>query len=57
VAQGEPVPGYDEADVARVMKGAEYEIAITIGTSPLEVAVLTCDFSYDYVRINAEYRS
>jgi len=57
VAEGEPVPGYDEADVASVMKGAEYEISITIGASAIEVAVLTCDFSYDYVRINAEYRS
>jgi glutamate N-acetyltransferase/amino-acid N-acetyltransferase len=39
------------------MKGAEYEISIMIGASAIEVAVLTCDFSYDYVRINAEYRS
>ena len=57
VANGEPVPGYDEADVARVMKGAEYEIAIAIGRGATEVTVLTCDFSYDYVKINAEYRS
>jgi glutamate N-acetyltransferase/amino-acid N-acetyltransferase len=57
VARGEPVPGYVEADVARVMQGAEYEIAVQIGTSETQAAVLTCDFSFEYVRINAEYRS
>lgn len=57
VAGGEPVPGYDEADVARVMAGAEYTIDVRIGRAETEAAVLTCDFSYDYVKINAEYRS
>ena len=57
VAGGEPVPGYDESAVARVMQTAEYEIAIVIGRGPASTAVLTCDFSFDYVRINAEYRS
>ena len=57
VAAGEPVPGYDEAAVAEVMRGAEYEIAIRIGDGPARTAVLTCDFSFDYVKINAEYRS
>ena len=57
VAAGEPVPGYDEAAVAAVMRGAEYEIAIRIGAGPARTAVLTCDFSFDYVKINAEYRS
>jgi glutamate N-acetyltransferase/amino-acid N-acetyltransferase len=57
VERGEPVPGYVEADVARVMQGAEYEIAIRIGPTETGVTVLTCDFSYDYVKINAEYRS
>lgn len=57
VAGGEPVPGYDESAVARVMETAEYEIAIAIGHGPACTTVLTCDFSFDYVRINAEYRS
>ena len=57
VAGGEPVPGYDESAVARVMETAEYEIDIVIGHGPASTAVLTCDFSFDYVRINAEYRS
>ena len=57
VAGGEPVPGYDEADVARVMAGAEYTIDVRLGQAATRATVLTCDFSYDYVKINAEYRS
>ena len=57
VRGGEPVPGYDESAVADVMKTAEYEIGIVIGRGPASTAVLTCDFSFDYVKINAEYRS
>jgi glutamate N-acetyltransferase/amino-acid N-acetyltransferase len=54
---GEPVPEYEEAVAARIMAGKEFTIAVTLGDGPAEVEVLTCDFSYDYVRINAEYRS
>ncbi len=57
VRGGEPVPAYDEAAVAAVMKNAEYEIGIVIGRGAASATVLTCDFSFDYVKINAEYRS
>lgn len=57
VRGGEPVAGYDESAVAEVMKTAEYEIGIVIGRGPARTSVLTCDFSFDYVKINAEYRS
>lgn len=57
VRGGEPVPDYEEAAVAAVMKTAEYEIGITIGKGSARGTVLTCDFSFDYVKINAEYRS
>jgi glutamate N-acetyltransferase/amino-acid N-acetyltransferase len=57
VVAGEPVPGYDESAVAAVMREAEYVIAVRIGDGPAETEVLTCDFSFDYVKINAEYRS
>jgi glutamate N-acetyltransferase/amino-acid N-acetyltransferase len=32
-------------------------IRLALGRGEAEVRVLTCDLSYDYVRINAEYRS
>ena len=54
---GEPVPAYEESVAARIMAGKEFTISVTLGDGPAAVEVLTCDFSYDYVRINAEYRS
>ncbi len=57
IRHGEPVAAYDEAIAAKIMAEAEFDIRITLGESPFGVVVLTCDFSFDYVRINAEYRS
>jgi len=54
---GEPVAEYDETVAAGIMARPEFDIRITLGTGPASVEVLTCDFSFDYVRINAEYRS
>lgn len=57
VEGGEPMPDYDEAVSSKIMKGPEFDIRILIGTGPAHASVLTCDFSPEYVRINAEYRS
>ena len=35
----------------------EILIRVTLGRGDVETRVLTCDLSYDYVRINAEYRT
>ncbi len=39
------------------LMGSEVEVIIDLGLGKEEYEILTCDFSYDYVRINAEYRS
>ena len=39
------------------MREAAITIDIRIGHGSESVRVWTCDFSYDYVRINADYRS
>lgn len=57
VAAGEPVPGYEESRAAAIMGQSDIEISIAIGPGPETVEVWTCDLSYDYVRINGEYRS
>ncbi|MEX2482350.1 MAG: bifunctional glutamate N-acetyltransferase/amino-acid acetyltransferase ArgJ [Gammaproteobacteria bacterium] len=57
VRGGQPVPDYDEAAVARVMREVAIDIAIRIGRGSESLTVWTCDLSYDYVKINAEYRS
>jgi glutamate N-acetyltransferase/amino-acid N-acetyltransferase len=50
-------PDYQEADGAAVMARPEYRIRIALGRGDAQARVWTCDFSYDYVKINAEYRS
>jgi glutamate N-acetyltransferase/amino-acid N-acetyltransferase len=49
--------GYQEADAARVMAKPELTVLVDLGLGDAEERVWTCDFSYDYVKINAEYRS
>ena len=49
--------GYLEADGARVMAAAEIRVRVHLDRGQAEASVWTCDFSYDYVRINAEYRT
>jgi glutamate N-acetyltransferase/amino-acid N-acetyltransferase len=54
---GEPVASYVEDVAAKILAKAEFDINIELGQGPGRAEVVTCDFSYDYVRINAEYRS
>ena len=48
---------YQEADGQRVMKQEEITIRVNLARGRHTARVWTCDFSYDYVRINAEYRT
>ncbi|WP_269617760.1 bifunctional glutamate N-acetyltransferase/amino-acid acetyltransferase ArgJ [Zhongshania sp. BJYM1] len=48
---------YTEAAGAAVMKQAEMSIRINLNRGQHTETVWTTDFSYDYVKINAEYRS
>lgn len=50
-------PGYVEADGQRVMKQSEITVRVVLGRGTASDTVWTCDFSYDYVKINADYRS
>jgi len=40
-----------------VMKQSEITVRIDLKRGPATTTVWTCDFSYDYVKINADYRS
>ncbi|WP_421620956.1 bifunctional glutamate N-acetyltransferase/amino-acid acetyltransferase ArgJ [Alkalilimnicola ehrlichii] len=55
--QGGRAAGYDEAEASRRIQGSEVTIRIGLGRGAAAATVWTCDFSYDYVRINAEYRT
>lgn len=48
---------YVEADGQRVMKQSEITVRVVLGRGAASDTVWTCDFSYDYVKINADYRS
>jgi glutamate N-acetyltransferase/amino-acid N-acetyltransferase len=50
-------PGYEESEGRRVMAQQSFSIRVSLGRGDAKARVLTCDLSYDYVRINAEYRS
>jgi glutamate N-acetyltransferase / amino-acid N-acetyltransferase len=50
-------PAYREEDGARVMKQSDIKVHVTLGRGQAQTTVWTCDFSHDYVTINADYRS
>jgi glutamate N-acetyltransferase/amino-acid N-acetyltransferase len=49
--------GFDEAEAARALAADEIEIEVDLHLGDGEATVWTCDLSYEYVRINGEYRS
>ena len=50
-------PEYTEEQGAAVMAQTEIIIRIDLGRGQAKDTVYTCDFSYEYVKINADYRS
>ena len=48
---------YREEDGSRIMKSAEITVRVDLGRGAASGKVYSCDFSYDYVKINADYRS
>jgi len=57
IERGGRAATYREEDGARAMRPAEIEVRVALGRGGAETIVWTCDFSYDYVKINAEYRT
>ena len=57
VQDGGRASEYTEEAGQAVMDRSEITIRVGLGRGDASTAVLTCDFSYDYVRINAEYRT
>ncbi len=55
--KGGPVPGYDEAPVARHMAGRDLHIEIDLGIGRGRATVWTCDLTHRYIDINGSYRS
>ena len=55
--QGGRNPAYREEDGQRVMKQSEITVRVGLGRGTATETVWTCDFSHEYVTINADYRS
>ena len=55
--QGGRNPDYREEDGQRVMKQQEITVRVLLGRGDAVDTVWTCDFSHEYVTINADYRS
>ncbi|MCL4079250.1 bifunctional glutamate N-acetyltransferase/amino-acid acetyltransferase ArgJ [Coriobacteriia bacterium Es71-Z0120] len=53
---GTAVP-FSEEEAARALSGPEVEIVADLGAGEASATVWTCDLTYEYVRINGEYRS
>jgi glutamate N-acetyltransferase/amino-acid N-acetyltransferase len=54
---GLAVEGYDEAPVAKHLKGREIEIGVDLGLANGAATIWTCDLTHGYIAINADYRS
>jgi glutamate N-acetyltransferase/amino-acid N-acetyltransferase len=48
---------YREEDGARVMSQSEITVRVDLHRGSAQTVVWTCDLSYEYVKINADYRS
>ena len=57
VSQGAVDPDYTEEAGAAVFAQSDISIRIDLGAGQGETTVWTCDFSHEYVSINADYRS
>jgi len=56
-AQGSRNPAYREEQGNAVMKAPEITVRVVLNRGHASATLWTCDFSYDYVKINAEYRT
>jgi glutamate N-acetyltransferase/amino-acid N-acetyltransferase len=57
VSNGGRHAGYSDQQALAVMKKPEFAVRLVLGSGKAEATVWTCDFSFDYVKINAEYRT
>lgn len=55
--KGGRAASYQEEQGAAIMKESDILVRVVLNRGPENITIWTCDFSYDYVRINADYRS
>lgn len=55
--KGGRAASYEESQGAAIMKESDILVRVVLNRGHADVTIWTCDFSYDYVKINADYRS
>ena len=55
--QGKVEKNYNESDVKEYMKWDSIDIEVNLNLGAAEYKVYTCDFTHDYIDINADYRN
>jgi len=50
-------PAYAEQEANEVMRKPEFTVRVVLNRGKASATLWTCDLSYDYVKINAEYRT
>ena len=54
---GNPAEKYCEEDGRQAMSETDITVRVSLDRGSASATILSCDLSYDYVRINAEYRT
>ena len=54
---GKAVEDLDELEVIAAMRSRNFDIRVELNIGSFSAETWTCDLSYDYIKINAEYRS
>ena len=57
VDNGQVLGDAEEAKATEVLRQRQFTVTVQLQEGHGEAEVYTCDFSYDYVKINADYRS
>jgi len=57
VKSGSRNPSYMESDALAAMKKPEFTVRVILNRGKAQATLWTCDLSFDYVKINAEYRT
>ena len=55
--KGGRAASYQEEQGAAIMKESDILVRVVLNRGKSDITIWTCDFSYDYVKINADYRS
>ena len=55
--QGKIAKNYNESDVKQYMKWDSIDIGVNLNVGSASYTVYTCDFTHDYIDINANYRN